>query len=101
MLEEGETELVHVHTNTERQKASARALKMAVLFNTKHFDKVMDPVYNKGKLGEAQARADFKKACDKTDPENPQLEDVEIEWLWNYLTHYDNAIMDKFATIGW
>ena len=89
---------VHAHTSTERQKAMARALKMAVLFNTKHFDNVMDAVYKPN-------YDNFKKFCGKDKQEYAQLELEEIDWLWNYLSKYNDgktSAAGKYsATIGW
>ena len=62
-------------TEENRFRALHRALKMNKLFKKNTFDDIMTAVYNKDDGA-------FKTACRKA-----KLENVEIDWLWNYLQH--------------
>lgn len=90
----------------DRALALDRALKMSCLFKMKHFDKVMKPVYEyaNGSKPEPTAKQEFKDACGKN-MGAAQLEDVEIEWLWNYLKNYKENLTDNAAKVaaapGW
>ena len=104
----------YTHTNDERDKALTRAMKMARLFQTKHFDKVMNPVYNyaaevldhgQANVNEQEYKKQFTDACGKATTASAQLEDAEINWLWNYLKNYKKGLAearDEYsAGIGW
>jgi hypothetical protein len=70
-----------------RERAMAKAMAMTVLFKKDHYSAITDVLDRKGEIN---AESDFKEACAAAG-----LDDDEIEWLWNYLKHYDSYLAEK------
>lgn len=81
--------------DARRTEALARAEKMKKLFDQGCFKHIMKAVDK-----DDATKAEFKKECEKVEPE---LEQVEIDWLWAYLENMPDkwtAVPDA-ANAGW
>ncbi len=72
-----------VEPNKDRAEALDRALRMAVLFRLENFDKVMQAV-RKNARDPMTAKKEFDAALDSAGLNNQ----LQKEWLWNYLKEY-------------
>lgn len=77
---------------TYREKETAKALKMAILFSEPHFSEIVEILNDLGNIEDLQERekiAELKKSQFFEAFKGTKIEEKEQLWLWNYLKHYD------------
>lgn len=93
--------------HVRRAFAMDRALRMRELFKINHYKKIMDSVYKYYKEQhdgtiEKTAEANFKQYCREAGLDNgANIENGEIDWLWNYLKNYDPNKWPYSTNPGW
>jgi hypothetical protein len=80
------------YTDRDRELAQKRAQKFTKLFKGEIFDDILNAAETKNEVA-------FKEAC------TGELEDSEIDWLWNYLKNMDEQkwkpTPEAAALTGW
>jgi hypothetical protein len=71
----------------ERERAMAKALSMSVLFQPPHYKNIVNILNMIETKGAIAVEKDFTTECSKAG-----LDQIDIDWLFNYLKHYNKDL---------